>query len=181
VFLHPATHSLLPALDFPTLSSLPLIHDKVILCYICRRSHVFSLFGGLVPGSSGGSGWLIIVLPMGLHSLMSRYSLKSSKYPRYNSQTTWTSRRRKTNVWVLQSFLERGAKYSWEQIWRQSVEQRLKERPFRDCPTGAFIPYTDTKPQHYCGCQEMLNCILFTQTVPLPALHFSHWIIRHVM
>jgi hypothetical protein len=26
-------------------------------------------------------------------------------------------------------FLERGTKYSWEQIWRQSTEKRLKERP----------------------------------------------------
>jgi hypothetical protein len=32
-------------------------------------------------------------------------------------------------------FLERGTKYSQEQIWRQSVEQRLKERPSRDYPT----------------------------------------------
>ena len=37
--------------------------DKAILCYICSWSHgslhVDSLGGGLVPGSSGGSGWLI--------------------------------------------------------------------------------------------------------------------------
>ena len=26
-------------------------------------------------------------------------------------------------------------KYSREEIWRQSMEQRLKERPSRDCPT----------------------------------------------
>jgi hypothetical protein len=32
-------------------------------------------------------------------------------------------------------FLESGTKYSWEQIWRQNAQQRLKERPSRDCPT----------------------------------------------
>jgi hypothetical protein len=35
------------------------------------------------------------------------------------------------------------------------IEQRLKERPSRDCPTWGFIPYTVTKPRHYCGCQEV--------------------------
>jgi hypothetical protein len=46
-----------------------------------------------------------------------------------------------------------GAKYSQEEIWRQSVEQGLKERPSRDCPTWGSIPYT---VRHYCGCQEVL-------------------------
>jgi deferrochelatase/peroxidase EfeB len=31
--------------------------------------------------------------------------------------------------------LRRVTNYSQEEIWRQSVEQRLKERPSRDCPT----------------------------------------------
>jgi hypothetical protein len=30
-------------------------------------------------------------------------------------------------------------------IWRQSVEQRLKERPSRDCYTWESIPYTVSK------------------------------------
>jgi hypothetical protein len=42
-----------------------LIPDKAILCYICGWSHgylhVYSLVGGLVPGRSGGSGWLILL------------------------------------------------------------------------------------------------------------------------
>jgi hypothetical protein len=42
---------------------------------------------------------------------------------------------KKTKVWVLWSFSESGTKYSWEQVWRQSVEQRLNERPSRDCLT----------------------------------------------
>jgi hypothetical protein len=41
-------------------------------------------------------------------------------------------------------------------ICRQSVEQRLKERLFRNCPTWRSIPYTVTKSEHYCGCWEVL-------------------------
>jgi len=33
---------------------------------------------------------------------------------------------------------------------KKSVEQRLKERPSIDCPTWKSIPYTVTKPRHYC-------------------------------
>jgi hypothetical protein len=45
---------------------LPLMPDKVIFFYICIWSpeslHVYSLVGGLVPGSSGRSGWLIFAI-----------------------------------------------------------------------------------------------------------------------
>jgi hypothetical protein len=37
-------------------------------------------------------------------------------------------------VWVLWSFLEGATKYSREKIWRQSVEQRVKERPPETAP-----------------------------------------------
>ena len=44
---------------------LPLMPDKVILCYICCWSygslHVFFLVGGSVPGSFGSSGWLMLL------------------------------------------------------------------------------------------------------------------------
>jgi hypothetical protein len=44
---------------------LPLMLDKAILYYICAWSHeslhVYSLVGGLVPGNSGGSGWLTLL------------------------------------------------------------------------------------------------------------------------
>jgi hypothetical protein len=44
---------------------LLLMPDKAILCYICGWNHgsfhVYSLVGGLVLGSSGGSGWLILL------------------------------------------------------------------------------------------------------------------------
>ena len=45
---------------------LPSMSNKAILCYICSWSHgslqVYSLVGGLVPRSSGGTGWLILLL-----------------------------------------------------------------------------------------------------------------------
>jgi hypothetical protein len=44
---------------------LSLMTNKAILCYICSWSygslHVYSLVGGLVPGSSGGTGWFILL------------------------------------------------------------------------------------------------------------------------
>jgi len=52
---------------------LLLTSDKATLCYICSWSHgslhVYSLFGGLVPGSSGGVFLIgIVVLSMGLQT-----------------------------------------------------------------------------------------------------------------
>ena len=72
----PATHPHSQSLEFPYTGRgikpsqdqgplLPLMPDKVILCYICdwrhEFLHVYSLVGCLVPGSSGGSGWLILL------------------------------------------------------------------------------------------------------------------------
>jgi hypothetical protein len=65
-------------------------------------------------------------------------------------------KKKENKVWILWSFLEVGTKYSWEEIQRQSLEQKLKERPSRDCPIWGSIPYTVTKPRHYCGCQQEL-------------------------
>jgi hypothetical protein len=36
------------------------------------------------------------------------------------------------------------------------VEQRLKVRSSRDCPTWGSIPYTVTKQKYYGGCQQVL-------------------------
>jgi hypothetical protein len=55
--------------------------------------------------------------------------------------------KKKDQSGMFQSFLGGGTKYSREEIWRQSVEQRLKERPSRDCPTWGSIPYTVNKTQ----------------------------------
>jgi hypothetical protein len=41
-------------------------------------------------------------------------------------------------------------------LMKQRVEQRLNERPSRDCPTWGSISYSNTKPRHYCGCQQVL-------------------------
>jgi hypothetical protein len=59
-------------------------------------------------------------------------------------------------MWILWSFLEVGSKYPWEEIQKQNLEQKLKERTSTDCPTWGSNPYTVTKPRHYCGCQHVL-------------------------
>jgi len=46
----------------------------------------------------------------GMHSLISGYYPKSLDYPRYNPQTTRSSRRRMTKVQMLQFFSEGGTK-----------------------------------------------------------------------
>jgi hypothetical protein len=51
---------------------IPLMPDKDILCYTCGwrhgSLHVYSLVGGLVSGSSGRSGWLILLQPVRLQT-----------------------------------------------------------------------------------------------------------------
>ena len=59
-----------------------------------------------------------------------------SEYPIYNPQSIWCSRRRKTKVWILRSFLEGGTKYPLVEIQRQSVEPKVKERPSETVPPG---------------------------------------------
>jgi hypothetical protein len=36
------------------------------------------------------------------------------------------------------------------------VEQRLQERPSRDCPTWGYIPYADRKLRHYSEAKKYL-------------------------
>ena len=40
---------------------LPMKLDKATLCWSHRFLHVYSFVGGLVPGSSRGSSWLILL------------------------------------------------------------------------------------------------------------------------
>jgi hypothetical protein len=65
--------------------------------------------------------------------------------------------KKEDQVWITRSFLEAKTKYPWEEIQKYSVEQRLKEKLSRDCPTGGSIPYTITKLIHYRGCQQVLD------------------------
>jgi hypothetical protein len=57
---------------------LPLMSDKAILCYTCSWSHgslhMYPLVVSLVPGSSGGSGWLILLLFLWVPSTFSSFS-----------------------------------------------------------------------------------------------------------
>jgi hypothetical protein len=44
-----------------------------------------------------------------------------------------------------------------KEVQGQSVEQRMKERPSRDCPNWGSTSYTVTKLSHYCRCQQVLT------------------------
>ena len=57
---------------------------------------------------------------------------------------------------LLKCYLEGLTKYSQEELWRQNVEQRLKKRSYRDCPSWGYIPYIANKPGPYCECWEVL-------------------------
>ena len=59
-------------------------------------------------------------------------------------------------MWILQLFLDGGTKYPLEEIQRQRVKQKLKERPSRDCSLWESIPYTDTKPRHFVDAKKCL-------------------------
>jgi hypothetical protein len=51
--------------------------------------------------------------------------------------------------------LHRRGNKIWAKIQRQNVEQRLKERPSKDCLTWGSILYTVIKHRHLCGYQEV--------------------------
>jgi hypothetical protein len=63
--------------------------------------------------------------------------------------------KKKENTSMNTSILEGETKHPQEEIQRQSMEQKIKERPSRDCPTWGSIHYIITKPRHYCRCQEV--------------------------
>jgi hypothetical protein len=63
-------------------------------------------------------------------------------------------KKKEDQVWILRSFLEERTKYSWEEIKGQSVEQRLKAKPIKDCPPMEI--HTIYSYRHYCGCQQVL-------------------------
>jgi hypothetical protein len=57
--------------------------DKTILCYICIWSyeslHVYSLVGGLVPGSSGRSGSILLIIHSLGQNLFQIHTIENSK------------------------------------------------------------------------------------------------------
>jgi len=93
----PASMKMLPHSLLPHLPGIPLhwgIHlsqdkgllllmsDNAILSYKCSWSHgslhVYSLVGGLIPGSSGVSGWLMFCSSYGVANPSSSFSPSSN-------------------------------------------------------------------------------------------------------
>jgi hypothetical protein len=57
------------------------------------------------------------------------------------------------DTWIL---LKRGNKLPMEGVTETKFGDGRKEGPFRDCPIQGSIPYTTTKPRHYCIYQKVL-------------------------
>jgi hypothetical protein len=53
-----------------------------------------------------------------------------------------------------------------KEIQGQRVEQKLKEGHPETAPPGESIPHADTKPRHYCECQEVLAAKSLIQLSP---------------
>jgi hypothetical protein len=63
--------------------------------------------------------------------------------------------KKKEDQSVDTSFLLRmGNKILMERVTETKFGAKMEERPSRDCPTWGSIPYTTTKPRHYCICQK---------------------------
>jgi hypothetical protein len=72
-----------------------------------------------------------------MNSLISRLAQKF-RIPKIQFTDLMKLKKKKYKVWILQYFLEGGTKYPWEEIQRQSMELRLKERLSRDCLSWVF-------------------------------------------
>ena len=160
------THSHLPALAFPYTVASSLHRTKGILFHWClTRPSSATYTAGATPPSVL-LGWYrpwelrlvdIVVLPIRVANPFSSFSSFIGN-PVISSMVGWEHRLCICQVGRTSqeiAILERVTKYLREQIRWQSVEQRLKERPSRDWPIWAYIPYIATKRRHSCGCQEV--------------------------
>ena len=75
----------------------------------------------------------------GMHSLISGYQPRSLEYPRYNSQTTWSSEEGRPQCEYFSPSKNQRSKHPWKEIQRQSLEQRLKERPLVTVPPQTLL------------------------------------------
>jgi hypothetical protein len=50
--------------------------------------------------------------------------------------------------------LRMGNKIPMEGVTVTKFRVEMEGRPSRNCPTQVSIPYTTTKPRHYCICQQ---------------------------
>ena len=110
---------------------------------------------------------------------------ESGEEPRTNrhrgKQTKWSSWRRKTKVWMLQS-LEQGTKYSQHEILRPTVEQKLKESPSRNCSLWESILYSHQTQtllwMPRSACWQEAHIAVYWEALPEPDKYrgeCSHW------
>ena len=91
-----------------------------------------------------------------MHSLISCYWPKSLDYSK-NQFIDHMKLKKKEDQNVYASVLFRRVnKILTGEKWRQSREQKLKERLSSDCSTWESIPHTATKPRYYCRWWDVL-------------------------
>jgi hypothetical protein len=63
-------------------------------------------------------------------------------------------KKKKTKMWILHSFLKWGIKYPWKEVTKTNFRAEREGRSIQRLPHLESIPYSTTKPRHYCGCQQ---------------------------
>ena len=107
----------------------------------------------------------------GIHSLISGLAPKL-RIPKTQFTDQMKLKKKEVQSMDISILLRRGSKYPWEEIQRQSVEQRLKERPPRDCPTWVSIPYSHQTqtllwmPTNACGQEP--DIAVSWEVLPVP-------------
>jgi hypothetical protein len=119
--------------------------------------------------------WLvhIVVPPMGLQTPSAPWVLllapplgTSCSVHGWLRASKWSSRRRKTKVWILRSILEGGTKYQWEEIQRQSrteTEGKAIQRLFHLGIHPIYSHQTQTPwwmPTSACWQGTWYSCLL---------------------
>ena len=107
----------------------------------------------------------------GMHSLISGYYPQSSQYPRYNSQTIWSSRRN-TKLWMLQFFWEgeqntHGRKYG-DKVWSRDWTKGHPETAPTGDPSHTQSPYPDI-------LVDDNRCLLDALSLPLNWAQGPQW------
>jgi len=111
------------------------------------------------------------------HPLISAYYLRSSEYPRYNSQTIWKSGR-KNKEWILLSFLEGRTKYPWQKYTKCGAE--TKGMTIQRLPLLGINPIYNHQTQKLfwmttSACWQEPDIAVSCEALPVPDKYKSGW------
>jgi hypothetical protein len=114
---------------------LSLMSHKAILCYICSWSPEY-LFGWWFSPWELWGYWLV-------HIVVPPMELQTPSAP-------WVLSLAPSSIDPVLSPID-GCEHPL--LYLSGTGRASQERPSSDCPTWESIPYTVTKPRHYCGCE----------------------------